>query len=173
MLNHAKVELQENLITSKSQLTQVFWDGIKTSDIVAQKRTGVEFEKLPVKIRDYKVASYYDVAKFLQSYKKDNKQPVYENNSILGLSDKDGLISLEPGSQTELSLIPSDNLCDVKQYLKVYNKETAEIAENFGICWLGYGIQPVSTFDKINIIPKKRYEYMTKYLPSVAKSLLL
>ena len=173
MLNHTKVELQENIITSKSQLAQVFWDGIKMSDIVAQKRTGVEFEKLPVKIHDYKAASYYDVAKFLQSYKKNNKQPVYENNSILGLSDKDGLISLEPGSQTELSLIPSDNLCDVKQYLDVYNKETAEIAENFGICWLGYGIQPVSTFDKINIIPKKRYEYMTKYLPTVAKKPLI
>ena len=172
MLNHAKVKLQENIITNEQQLFEVFFSGIKTAEIVSKKQTGVEFEKLPVKY-DYTAASYYDVVKFLQLYKKNNTLPVYENNALLGLSNKNGIISLEPGSQTELSLFPSENLCDVKKYLDIYNKETAEAAQKPGICWLGYGIQPVSTYDEINIIPKKRYEYMTKYLPSVAKKPLI
>lgn len=52
-------------------------------------------------------------------------------------------------------------------------KKHHQIAEQFGIYWLGYGIQPVSTYKNIHIIPKKRYEYMTKYLPTVAKKPLV
>ena len=173
MLNHADLKLQENIITDKKQLAEIFFAGIKPSETAAKKQTGVEFEKLPVKIRDYKAASYYDVAKFLQLYNNNDKQPVYENNALLGLSDKDGVISLEPGSQTELSLVPKDNLIEVKKYIDNYNKNTAQLAQKAGICWLGYGIQPVSTYEQINIIPKKRYEYMTKYLPTVAKKPLI
>ena len=173
MLNHADIKLQENIVTDKHQLAEVFYSGIKSPEIAEQKLTGVEFEKLPVKIRDYKAASYYDVSKFLQLYKKSDTQPVYENNALLGLEDKEGVISLEPGSQTELSLAPKDNLLEVKKYIDNYNKKTALLAQQLGIYWLGYGIQPVSTYEEINIIPKKRYEYMTKYLPTVAKKPLV
>ena len=171
MLN-AKINTQENLITDESQLTNIFYNGAKDECVLSQKRTGVEFEKLPVKKDSFKYAPYQDVAKFLLAYKEE-KDGIYENGAILGLSNNDGTVTLEPGSQTELSLNPSSDLNSVKRFIDVYNKKTSQIAEQFGIYWLGYGIQPVSTYKNIHIIPKKRYEYMTKYLPTVAKKPLV
>ena len=171
MLN-AKINTQENLITDESQLTNIFYNGAKDECVLSQKRTGVEFEKLPVKKDTFKYAPYQDVAKFLLAYKEE-KDGIYENGAILGLSNNDGTVTLEPGSQTELSLNPSSDLNSVKRFIDVYNKKTSQIAEQFGIYWLGYGIQPVSTYKNIHIIPKKRYEYMTKYLPTVAKKPLV
>lgn len=173
MLNHPNLKTEENIITNESQLTDIFCSGIKPDSIIKQKRVGVEFEKLPVRKSDFKAAPYIDVAKFLLAYKENNLHGIYENNAILGLSGDAGTISLEPGSQTEISLNPSNNLLEVKRTLENYNKVTSQIAEKFGIYWLGYGIQPVSTYKNINIIPKKRYEYMTKYLPTVAKKPLV
>ena len=63
MLN-AKINTQENLITDESQLTNIFYYGAKDECVLSQNRTGVEFEKLPVKKDTFKYAPYQDVAKF-------------------------------------------------------------------------------------------------------------
>lgn len=163
-----------NIIPKEKQLEEldlvsVFTNGYKSDDIMLQKRTGIEFEKLPVLNDSFKAAPYLQVKKFLESFKDNTWRGVYENGALLGLKGSNAAISLEPGSQTEISLNPVNNLLDAQKSLAVYNKKTSQIAQQFGIKWLGYGIQPVSTYRNINIIPKKRYEYMTRYLPTVAK----
>lgn len=170
MLNHINLDKKENFITDEGQLTDIFYSGVKNC---SAKNVGLEFEKLPVLKINYKAAPYSEVAKFLHGYGADGCNGIFENQSILGLSNSQGTITLEPGSQTELSLVPQGDLLKLKQYIDVYNKKTAQIAQNFGIYWLGCGIQPVSTYKNINIIPKKRYEYMTKYLPTVAAKPLI
>ena len=172
MLNHLNTNIDKNLLIKESQLTEIFFSGMKDYDVMQCKRVGVEFEKLPIKSNTFKAAAYQDIVKFLSAYKGD-RTVICENNAILGLADENGTISLEPGSQTEISLNPSDNLNIVKRILDCYNSQTAQIAQKYGICWLGCGIQPVSTYKSINIIPKKRYEYMTQYLPTVAKKPLI
>lgn len=176
MLKQSSINFEENLRADEIQLCEIFFSGCKTPDVIAQKRAGVEFEKLPVCINNYKAAPYQQVAKFLNALK--TKQPqwfdgLYENNALLGLVSDNAVITLEPGSQTELSLKPFGSIDKISSILKSYNKVTADLAKEQGILWLGYGIQPVSTYRNINIIPKKRYEYMTKYLPSVAKKPLI
>ena len=171
MLNHLKID--ENQRISEANLTDIFYSGIKNDDVVLQKNVGIEFEKLPVKNSDFKAVTYFDIAKFIQKYQKEFGVYIEENNAILGLKGNIGSISLEPGSQTEISLHPVDNLLQAQKILDNYNKKTAKIAEELGFSWLGYGIQPVSTYRSINVIPKKRYEYMTKYLPTVAKKPLI
>lgn len=166
MLKHTPLNTDENIITTQSQLCDIFYSGFKSCD---EKNVGVEFEKLPVDKKTYKAAPYGNVAKFLTEYKNGKWQSISEKGSILGLQNPDGTVTLEPGSQTELSLLPKSNISDIKKYIDNYNKITSETAEKHGIYWLGYGIQPVSTYRSINIIPKKRYEFMTKYLPTVAK----
>ena len=176
MLKQTLINNEEHLITHESQLTEIFFSGCKTRDIIAQKRVGLEFEKLPVCKKDFKAASYQEIAKFLTVLKNNSRQwtqGVYEDKALLGLVSGDGVITLEPGSQTELSLKPLKNIDTIAKILQNYNKVTAELAQEHGIIWLGCGIQPVSTYRNINIIPKKRYEYMTKYLPSVAKKPLV
>ena len=170
MLKHIPINKEDSIITSESQLCEIFYCGCKSC---AQKNIGLEFEKLPVNKTSYKASPYFEVARFLMDFKNGKWQGIEENGALLGLNGANGTVSLEPGSQTELSLAPQSSVFDIEKYLNNYNKQTAQIAQKYGIYWLGYGIQPVSTYRNINIIPKKRYEYMTKYLPSVAKKPLV
>lgn len=176
MLKTPLINNYDNMLCDNSQLCEIFLSGVKTSDVMDKMRAGVEFEKLPVLKDSFRAAPYNTVAKVLSSFSE--KQPqwskkVLENNALLGLGSDIGTISLEPGSQTEISLVPMENLSEIEKILENYNRISDRAAEKFGVCWLGYGIQPVSTYRSINIIPKKRYEFMTKYLPTVARKPLV
>lgn len=149
-------------------LTEIFRSGCKTGE-----KTGIEFEKIGVYSDSLKAVRYPDIARFLQTFKNGNWSGVYEGNNIIGLKNETGTISLEPGSQLEISLNPLDTIAEIENKITEYNKITARIAEKMGIIWLGYGIQPLSTNKNIKIIPKKRYEYMTRYLPTIAKKPLV
>lgn len=156
-----------------AELSDIFYSGIKPQESIWQKNVGIEYEKLPVKNNDNRAVPYFGISKFLHEYKKNFGDLIVENGSVLGLKSSIGTITLEPGSQTEISLCPTNNLVEAKKILDNYNKKTACIADKLNFSWLGYGIQPVSTYRNINIIPKKRYEYMTQYLPTVAKKPLI
>ena len=158
---------RKNIIDT-SVLTEIFRSGCKSSE-----KVGIEYEKLGVYEKNFKAVRYPDIARFLQTYKNGNWSGVYEGNNIIGLKNETGTISLEPGSQFELSLNPQDTIGQIAEKIEDYNKKTGEIAEKMGIIWLGYGIQPLSTNKNIKIIPKERYEYMTQYLPTVAKKPLV
>lgn len=165
-----------NLIKEAEPLTFESLTDIFHSGCTTKERIGVELEKIPVNKKTFKASPYKDVARFLLEYKnlpEKEWEGVYENGALLGLKNNQGTISLEPGSQTEISLNPEEKIGEIKKILDNYNKTTRKIGEESGVLWMGYGIQPVSTYKNMNIIPKKRYEYMTKYLPTVAKKPLV
>ena len=108
------------------------------------------------------------IAEFLRRYGKfKNSSYLYEKDYILGLNTDQGIISLEPGSQIELSTFPEKNIHDIVSRLNYYNRVTAELGDELGIHFIGYGIQPVSTFKNIDLIPKGRYSIMNTYLPPI------
>lgn len=150
-----------DIILNKNQLAEIFISGCKTEETI-----GVESEKLLVYKDSNKAVKYEDVVKILSSFDENKWQRIYENNNLIGLKDTIGVISLEPGSQIELSLLPFKNLDEITAHLMNYYSELAIYADKIGAKVLDIGIQPVSTYEDIKIIPKKRYEYMTKYLPT-------
>ena len=158
---------ENQIITSKEQLTEPFRLGIKQS-----QKLGVEYEKLPVNNKTYKAVEFLfenGVLDFITELQKSEKYiPDYENNILLGLVSNKGAITLEPGCQTEYSIKPQNEISKIEEELNSYNKKTAQIASKMGITFLALGNQPVSTFDNIKIIPKSRYEFMTKYLKTQA-----
>ncbi len=156
------------LLTSKSemiydrrQLLEIFLSGCKTSQNI-----GVETEKLLVYKSSRKAVEYSDVVKILSQFDEKIWQRAYENENLMGLKSDIGTISLEPGSQIELSLKPFECLSEINDILKDYYNQLNEYAQNIGAEVLDIGAHPVSTYENINVIPKKRYEYMTKYLPT-------
>ncbi len=149
------------LILNKNQLAEVFFSGCKTDETI-----GVESEKLVVYKNNSKAVTYEDVAKILNSFDENKWQRVYEEDKLIALKSDIGTITLEPGSQIELSLAPFDNLEQITFHLMEFYTNLALYADKIGAKVLDSGIQPVSTFNDIKIIPKKRYEYMTKYLPT-------
>lgn len=156
--------LKQEIILDKSQLLNYFHSGFKNrSDF----KVGMELEKLPVSNSDSKAVPYSKgIEEFLKKYGNDY---VKENSNIMGIRENSGVISLEPGSQCEISTYPKKSIHDLKEAIFSYNNKSAYIAEDLGFSLLGYGIQPVSTYDNIELIPKKRYSYMTNYLPDKGK----
>ncbi|MCD7740281.1 MAG: glutamate-cysteine ligase family protein, partial [Candidatus Gastranaerophilales bacterium] len=149
------------VIYDKKQLVQVFFSGCKT-----EQKIGVESEKLLVYKNSLEACKYEDVIRILKSFDETKWQKIFENGKLIGLKNDIGIISLEPGSQIEISLLPLDNLSDITNKLTIFYNNLSLYADKIGVMVLDSGIQPVSTYNDINIIPKKRYEYMTKYLPS-------
>jgi len=158
---------KSNMIYDKSQLTEFFKNGFKTKE---EFRIGIEFEKLAVNSCNYKAVPYSGkngICDFLARYKTfDQTDTIFEDGNLLGLKGKSGYITLEPGSQTELSTFPHKKISEIASEIQEYNFKTAILGEELGINWIGYGIQPVSTFNSIEIIPKKRYDIMANYLPT-------
>ena len=145
---------------NKNKLAKIFFSGCKMSE-----NTGVESEKLLVYKDSFKAVSYNDVVKILNYFDKNKWQKIFENDNLIGLKSERGTITLEPGSQIEISLKPFENLSDIKTNLINFYSDLAVYAEKIGAMVLDNGIQPVSTYKNIKVIPKNRYEYMTKYLP--------
>ena len=60
-----------------------------------------------------------------------------------------GDITLEPGCQFEYSTKQFKELKYLEKLIFEFNKKTGLIGEKLGITWIGYGIQPLSTFENI------------------------
>jgi len=152
----------------KNDLINYFKNSAKNSE-----KIGLEYEKIGVTKRTFKAVSYSQIEHFLEKlsefedYTRIFNTPDKEH--LIGLNNHCSNISLEPGSQFEISLTPHKELSALDEQIKKHNELTRAIADDLGIIWLATGLQPVSTFDEIKIIPKKRYEIMTQYLPNVAQ----
>ena len=149
-----------DIILNKAQLAEIFFSGCKMKQTI-----GVESEKLLVYKDSYKAVEYKDVSKILECFDENKWQRIYENGNLIGLKSDIGTITLEPGSQIEISLKPYEKLEDIISKLAEFYNNLSLYAEKINARVLDIGIQPVSTYENINIIPKKRYEFMTKYLP--------
>lgn len=158
---------KETVIYDKSQLLELFISGCKPKE---KFKIGLEFEKLAVNSFNYKAVPYSGkngISDFLLQYKIfDKMEKIFIDGNLLGLKDEWGYISLEPGCQTEISVCPTEKISEIASIIQDYNFKTSFVAQELGIYWLGYGIQPVSTFANIEIIPKTRYDIMANYLPS-------
>ena len=150
-----------NIISDKKQLLEIFISGCKTTQSI-----GVESEKILVSKDNYKAIEYKDAVKILNSFDENEWQRIFEDGNLMGLKGKVGAITLEPGSQIEISLKPYETMEEITKYLNDFYSKLSLYADKIGAKVLNAGIQPISTYEDINIIPKKRYEYMTKYLPS-------
>lgn len=147
-----------NSVLSKTQLLEIFFSGIKQ-----EEKIGIENEKLLVNSKS-EAAKYQEIVKVLEGF--EDFEPYFEDGKLLGLKGKEGNISLEPGSQVEFSSRPFSTLDEIQTALKSFLSELHKSSEKNGLKVLNIGSQPKTTWDKIEVIPKNRYKFMTEYLPS-------
>ena len=91
---------------------------------------------------------------------------VEERGRVIALQKDGASITLEPGGQIELSGAP---LATTKQTCAEFNTHVdlvKELSDDFGIAWLGLGIDPFHEVDDIPHMPKGRYDIMRSYLPT-------
>lgn len=82
----------------------------------------------------------------------------------LGMSSPFGKVSLEPGSQLELSTDPFMDLFTLKDSVTTFENEVEKITRPWGLHWVGLGVNPLNKVEDIDLIPSHRYEIMTDYL---------
>ena len=89
-------------------------------------------------------------------------QPMQEEGHVLALYRECSSITLEPGAQHELSTCPYPNLQGCFQEFLRHLKELVPISNTLGIRWLSLGMQPVSSLEETEWIPKNRYRIMSE-----------
>ncbi len=75
-------------------------------------------------------------------------------------------ITLEPGSQLELSGAALPDLHQVEAEFQNHLRELKPISDKLGLTWLGVGFQPLARQEDLTWVPKQRYGIMREYLPT-------
>src|SRR5699024_2914914 len=131
-----------------------------------QYKIGAEFEHFVIDLDSYKTISYYGtngVAETLEDLTKIGYKGTYEDGYNLELKKGKKNITLEPGSQLEMSV-------DASKYIKELEEEYLEFLsdiipvlkkKNQGLIATGY--HPVTKIDEITLLPKQRYDFMFNY----------
>ncbi len=109
------------------------------------------------------------VQKVLDSFEQFDYEPILENGNIIGLFHP-GLknsITIEPGGQLELSGTPLKTLHETKDELAAYEEILNSIKKDHNIMIESYGVDPHTALEDVPWMPKKRYDIMKAYMPTV------
>jgi glutamate--cysteine ligase len=150
-------------------LEQYFRDGCKLNCI---QKLGVEIEHFIVH-RDGSSVSYYEdrgTESLLQELAPLYPRRHTENGRLLGLSNNDYSISLEPAGQLEISIVPKESICVIQKIYRTFLRQLHPLLKERGFRLITLGYQPVSSADSLPLIPKKRYAYMDRYFQSSGTS---
>lgn len=162
------IHTQEKL--EKSDILKLFTCGAKTD-----LRVGMEYERLPISSSSFKAVDYYaGICDFLREFaKEENWDYITDDYNIIGLKQDHDTITLEPGCQVELSIKPEKTIFDLEKKVTSLNQKMETILDKLNITLLDYGVSPLSTHKNIEIIPKRRYHLMAKYLWGILSDVMM
>lgn len=131
-------------------------------------KIGVEFEHF-ILDENLNAVSYFNengiesILEKLSTSKKSNWQPQYEEDNLISLTAADKAITLEPGSQLELSIKPQKKIKTIEKIYMDFIEEISKILADYNYKIAALGYQPKTSIAEIKILPKKRYDFMYKY----------
>ncbi|MBD8878105.1 glutamate--cysteine ligase [Roseibium polysiphoniae] len=159
-------------IESIADLAETLEAGCKPAE---KFRIGTEHEKFGFHLSDLSPIPYegsHGVEAVLSGMEKLlGWERIEDNGKIIGLSDPvgGGAISIEPGGQFELSGAPLETLHETCRETNVHLAHVRQVAEPLGVGFLGTGMAPTWRREDVPVMPKSRYEIMTRYMPKVGK----
>jgi glutamate--cysteine ligase len=150
------------------QLVEHFARGAKPRE---EWRIGTEYERLAVDRRSGRAIPFSGprgVEAILRGLAdRYGWEPQEEGGRIIGLKRSGGEITLEPGGQLELSGQPHESVHQARVELERHVEEVQSITSELDVAILGLGMQPFSTLDEIEWVPKRRYAIMGPYMRKV------
>lgn len=129
-------------------------------------KIGAEFEYFVVDENTLESISYYGEKGIENSLKLlllKNYQGIYEDEHLIGLKIRNSTITLEPGSQIEISVEPYDDISKLEEEYKFICQDLIEVFGKKGQILIACGYRIKDKIADIKIIPKKRYSYMYEY----------
>ena len=154
-----------NIEEFKMEICEDFYKACKkTSDL----KIGMEIERLPIHTKTNEAVNYFGengLYRLLRQFAySDEWRYITDLTFINGLQKGNSSITLEPGGQTEYSLTPQQTIFELKKEVETLDKKLAPILDYLGISMLEYPITPQTDGKNIEIIPKRRYQTMAKYM---------
>src|SRR5215813_3330252 len=155
-------------VTRSDALIEYFAAGAKPR---SEWRIGTEYEKICVDRKTGRAARYYGPRGIEAVLKRLADRfgwiPRFEGEYVIALEGRKATITLEPGGQLELSGEACDSIHCANAELTEHVNEIVTVGDQLGLAFLGLGIQPVSTLDDIEWVPKPRYAIMGPYMTKV------
>lgn len=135
-------------------------------------KLGVEFEHFLIYKDSLDTVSYYGdlgVEETLKDLTFLGYKAEYEGDYLLGLKKGKKNITLEPGSQVELSIDATISIEEIeKEYLE-FLCDIVPILERKNQEIIAIGYHPKTKIDDIKLLPKQRYNFMFNYFKTKGK----
>lgn len=158
--------LEKNL----ALLTDHFYQGCKENCV---QELGLEIEHFVVKKDSKKTVSYYEehgIAQILLDLSAAfSKKEMTASRDLIGMSNKDYNITIEPAGQLEISIAPRSDIAQIRHIYHKFLKLLAPVLEKHGCELVTLGYHPITKAGSLPLIPKKRYEYMDNYFKNTGK----
>lgn len=157
------------------EVKEIFIEGIKES--TEELKIGFEYERLPILSENNQSAPYEGldgVCESLRLYaRNENWDYLLDKNNIIGLKKLHNTLTLEPGSQMELSIKPYRSIKKIEEKINELDSTLKPILDEFGIKLLNYGVSVLSTYKNIKLLPKRRYHIMANYLWGILSDVMM
>lgn len=128
---------------------------------------GIELEQIIVH-DDLTPVAYSDehgVAWVLRQLAQDYPRTTTdEHGDLLGVARQSEAVTIEPAAQIELSAGPFAELAAARDSFEGFSQRLADILEPVGEQALAIGYHPTATARSLELIPKRRYQFMNLYL---------
>lgn len=141
-----------------------------------ERKVGIEIERIglwrdltPFQYSDTKTPHQeirFGAKSLLEQLSKKHLWPTINNSQgqPLGLTTPIGKVTLEPGSQVELSTNPFSDLLTIKAKVTDFENQVSALTDSWGLNWIGLGVNPINKVSDIELIPSTRYKIMDDFL---------
>lgn len=159
---------------AKDEILKLYTKGYKRPEDFT---IGMEYERLPISCSSFNTVDYWSefgIKNFLENFAKEETWDyITDNKNIIGLKHKHDTITLEPGCQVEISAKPERTIFELKKKIDNLNALIEPISQRMNFTLLNYGVSPLNTYKSINLIPKRRYKIMAKYLWGILADVMM
>jgi glutamate--cysteine ligase len=158
----------QRLLRKSDDLLELFQQAEKPR---SQFRIGTEAEKFAVDSQTGAPLAYDGArgvtrifaALLTKGWKEERETP---EGPVIALHRDNASITLEPGSQLELSGAALSDIHETRSELDAHLAELAGISKEMNLTWLGVGFHPLAHQSDLGWVPKQRYAIMREYLPT-------
>lgn len=152
------------IVENRTQLIDFLASGCKPTD---RWVIGTEHEKFGFDLETLKPIPYDGPAGIKALFKGLERfgwDPVIECGYAVAMYMDGQAISLEPGGQLELSGAPLATLHQTCGEVNTHLDQVKAVSSELGIGFIGLGHHPLARRDEIAMMPKARYDIMTRYM---------
>ena len=135
-------------------------------------KIGIEFEHYVIDRDTFETISYYGdkgVAETLKQLEKLGWKATYEGEYILGLKKGRRTITLEPGSQLELSIDANISIKTIQDEYEKFIEEINPVLREKNQELITTGYHPETKIEDITLLPMGRYSLMFDYFKDKGK----